>query len=334
VRYDRGPVTVCDAGVDVPIPTHDSRGAALDDSSRPDRSADALRADFDSLVPPAGLGRRGFIAGSAGAGFALSVAPTGALLAQTITTPSTGLRTGELLIRTNDARSMPAYFAAPANANGAPTIVVVKEIFGLHEHIRDVCRRFAQAGWHAVAPDLFFRFGDAQAYPSAAQILSDLVPKVTDAQVMADLDATVAYAHTNGGDARNAGITGFCWGGRIAWLYAAHNPRLKSGVAWYGRLTGATSPATPFHPYEASQALKAPVLGLYGAADQGIPTSTVDEMRTRLAAGPAAARASEFVLYPDAPHAFHADYRPSFRREAAEDGWRRALAWFRRHGPA
>ena len=306
----------------------------MDDALLDGRSDDPVRKDFDSLVPPIALDRRAFIAGSAGAGFALSVAPSGALLAQTVTTPATGLRAGDVLIRTSDGRSMPAYFAAPAAASGAPTILVVKEIFGLHEHIMDVCRRFAQAGWHAVAPDLFFRVGDARTYPTAAQILSDIVPRITDAQVMADLDATAAYADTNGGDARNLGITGFCWGGRIAWLYAAHAPRLKAAVAWYGRLTGPTSPATPFHPYEASQSLRAPVLGLYGGADQGIPTSTVDEMRTRLAAGPLAARASEFVVYPDAPHAFHADYRPSYRRDAAEDAWRRALAWFRRHGVA
>jgi carboxymethylenebutenolidase len=305
----------------------------LDDSLSDRRSADTARTDLDALVPAVKVDRRGFLVGSAGAGFALSVAPTGALLAQTISTPSTGLRTGDVLIPTNDGRSMPAYFAAPANASGAPTILVVKEIFGIHEHIRDVCRRFAQAGWHAVAPDLFFRVGDPTTYPTAAQILSDLVPKITDAQVMADLDSTVAYANTNGGDARNVGVTGFCWGGRIVWLYAAHNPRLKAGVAWYGRLTGPTSPATPFHPYEAAINLKAPVLGLYGGADQGIPLTTVDEMKTRLAAGTAASKASEFVVYPDAPHAFHADYRPSYRKDAAEDGWKRATAWFRKHGP-
>jgi carboxymethylenebutenolidase len=305
----------------------------LDDFPSDRRSADTVRTDLDALVPKVKVDRRGFLAGSAGAGFALSVAPTGALLAQTISTPATGLRTGDVLIPTNDGRSMPAYFAAPANASGAPTILVVKEIFGIHEHIRDVCRRFAQAGWHAVAPDLFFRVGDPTTYPTAAQILSDLVPKITDAQVMADLDSTVAYANTNGGDARNVGVTGFCWGGRIVWLYAAHNPRLKAGVAWYGRLTGPTSPATPFHPYEAAINLKAPVLGLYGGADQGIPLTTVDEMKTRLAAGTAASKASEFVVYPDAPHAFHADYRPSYRKDAAEDGWKRATAWFRKHGP-
>jgi carboxymethylenebutenolidase len=306
----------------------------LDDSLRDGRSPDPVSADFDSLVPPVKVDRRGFLAGSAGAGFALAVAPTGPLLAQTITTPATGLRAGDVLIPTHDGRSMPGYFAAPANASGAPTILVVQEIWGVHEHIKDVCRRFARAGWHAVAPELFFRFGDPQSYPTTPQILSDLVPKVTDAQVMSDLDATLAFANTNGGDAANAGITGFCWGGRIVWLYASHNPRLKSGVAWYGRLTGPTSPATPFHPYEAALTKKAPVLGLYGGADAGIPLTTVDEMKTRLAAGPAPAKASEFVVYPDAPHAFHADYRPTYRKDAAEDGWKRAAAWFRRHGPA
>lgn len=306
----------------------------MDDFHRDGRQAGVVPPELDSLVPPTTLGRRGFLAGSTAAGFALSVAPTGALLAQTITTPSTGLRTGDVLIRTNDGRSMPGYFAAPANGAGLPTVLVVQEIFGVHEHIKDVCRRFARAGYHAVAPELYFRFGDPQAYPTVPQILSDLVPKVTDAQVMADLDATAAFAHTNGGNRDTMGITGFCWGGRIAWLYSAHNPNLKAGVAWYGRLTGPTSPATPFHPYEASINLKAPVLGLYGGADAGIPVATVEEMKTRLAAGNPKSKASQFVVYPDAPHAFHADYRPSFRKDAAEDGWKRAVAWFRTHGVA
>ncbi len=306
----------------------------MDDSTPVGDRPTAVPADLDSLVPPSRLDRRGFLAGSAAAGFAVSVAPTGALLAQTITTPTTGLRHGEVLIPTRDGRAMTAYFAAPAQAAGAPTVIVVQEIFGLHEHIHDVVRRFARAGYVAIAPDLFFRFGDAKTWPSAAQILSDLVPKITDAQVMEDLDATVAYIHVNGGNRDRLGITGFCWGGRITWLYAAHSPDVKAGVAWYGRLTGATSPATPFHPYEASINLKAPVLGLYGGADTGIPLNTVDEMKTRLAAGNVHSKASQFVVYPDAPHAFHADYRPSYRKDAAEDGWKRALAWFRTHGVA
>lgn len=304
----------------------------MDDLHRPARLDVCGHADLDALVPPARLRRRGFLAGSAAAGFAASVAPTGALLAQTITTPATGLRAGEVLIPTRDGRAMPGYFAAPAGAAGAPTILVVQEIFGVHEYIKDICRRFASAGWHAVAPELYFRFGDPQTYPSVGQILGELVPKVTDAQVLSDLDATVAFAHTNGGHRGRLGITGFCWGGRITWLYSAHNPAVKAGVAWYGRLTGPTSPATPSHPYEAASMLNGPVLGLYGGADTGIPVATVDEMKTRLAAGSPAAKASEFVVYPDAPHAFHADYRPTYRKDAAEDGWRRATAWFRRHG--
>jgi carboxymethylenebutenolidase len=306
----------------------------LDDPNRDARSTAPVSADFDMLVPQGTLGRRGFLAGSAAAGFAASVVPTGPLLAQTITTPTTGLRTGDVLIRTADGRSMPGYFAAPANVSGAPTIVVVQEIFGVHEHIKDVCRRFARAGWLAIAPELYFRFGDPQQYPTVAQITGELVPKVTDAQVMSDIDATVAYAHVNGGDRDRLGITGFCWGGRIVWLYSAHNPGVKAGVAWYGRLTGPTNAATPFHPYDVAVNLKAPVLGLYGGADTGIPVNTVDEMKTRLAAGNPYSKASEFVVYPDAPHAFHADYRPSYRKDVADDGWKRATAWFRKHGVA
>jgi carboxymethylenebutenolidase len=306
----------------------------LDDQQRDGRQQVAVPPELDSLVPDSPLRRRSFIAGSLTAGFAASVAPTGALLAQTITTPATGLRTSEILIPMRDKTSMPGYFAAPAGGSGLPTIIVVQEIFGVHEYIRDTCRRFARAGWMAIAPELYARHGDPATYTSAAHIVQTLVPLITDAQVMSDLDATADYAHVNGGNRDRLGVTGFCWGGRITWLYAAHNPQVKAGVAWYGRLTGPTSPATPFHPYEASIRLNGPVLGLYGSADTGIPVSTVDEMKTRLAAGDASSKASQFVVYPDAPHAFHADYRPSFRKDAAEDGWKRAVAWFRQHGVA
>jgi len=302
----------------------------LQDEQRDGRRSGSVPAELDSLVPPAAVDRRGFMAGTLTAGFAASVAPTGSLLAQTISTPATGLRVGEVRIPVADG-SMPGYFAAPGSGSGLPTILVVQEIFGVHEHIRDVCRRFAREGYFAIAPELYFRHGDPATYASAAQIVQQLVPKVADAQVMSDLDATMEYAHVNGGDRGQLGITGFCWGGRIVWLYAGHQPRLKAGVAWYGRLTGPTSAATPFHPYEASIKLNAPVLGLYGGKDDGIPLTTVDEMKTRLAAGNAHSRASQFTVYPDAPHAFHADYRPSYRKEAAADAWTRALAWFRRH---
>lgn len=294
----------------------------------------AWREDVDALVPATRLDRRGFVAGSLTAGFAASVAPTGELLAQTITTPTEGLRAETVSIPMADGKSVPGYLAAPRTFRRTPIVLVVQEIFGVHEHIRDVCRRLAQAGYCAIAPELFFRHGDPGKLESAAEIIKTIVPLVTDAQVMSDLDATVAFARANGGDDSRLAITGFCWGGRITWLYAAHNPDVKAGVAWYGRLTGPTNGANPIHPYDIADRLRGPVLGLYGGADQGIPVSTVDEMKLRLARGNAPSKASEFVVYPDAPHAFHADYRPSYRKEAAQDAWGRARAWLARHGVA
>lgn len=288
--------------------------------------------DFDTLVPAAsaldGLSRRQFVGRSVGAGFAAAVLPVSA---QTIKTPTTGLVAGEVTIPVGEFR-MPAYRAAPAGAKGAPVVLVISEIFGVHEHIADVANRFARAGYFAIAPELFVRQGDATAYGEIAKLIAEVISKVPDAQVMADLDATLAWAQTEGADTSRAGITGFCWGGRITWLYAAHNPKVKAGVAWYGRLVGQASALTPQHPVDVAGKLAAPVLGLYGEKDTGIPLETVDQMKAALAAGSAAAKRSEFVVYPDAPHAFHADYRPSYRKEAAEDGWRRALAWFKAHG--
>jgi carboxymethylenebutenolidase len=290
-------------------------------------------ADFESLVPHAPVDRRGFVLGSLTVGFAAAVAPTGDLLAQTITTPTDGLSAGEVRIPVADG-TMPAYRAMPAGKSGLPTVLVVQEIFGVHEHIKDVCRRFARAGYLAIAPELFARQGDPTQYTSVPELFKNIVSKVPDEQVMSDLDATARWASANGGDPARLGITGFCWGGRHVWLYSAHNPALKAGVAWYGRLTGESSPMTPRHPYDVAARLNGPVLGLYGGEDTGIPLTTVNEMKTRLAAGNAGARASEFIVYRDAPHAFHADYRPSYRKDAAEDGWRNALAWFRKHGVA
>jgi len=292
---------------------------------------DALEAETRSLVSSPPLGRRGFVVGSLATGFAASVAPTGALLAQTITTDAAGLVAGEIGIPVADGQ-IPAYRAMPAGRTGCPTVLVVQEIFGVHEHIRDVCRRFAKQGCLAVAPELYARQGDPTRYASVPELFQNVVSKVPDAQVMSDLDAAAAWAAGNGGDPARLGITGFCWGGRIVWLYGAHNPRLKAGVAWYGRLTSQVGPNTPTHPLDVAGKLHAPVLGLYGGKDDGIPLSTVEEMKTRLSSGGAASKASEFVVYPDAPHAFHADYRPSYRKEAAEDGWKRCLAWFGRHG--
>ncbi|MCU0943112.1 MAG: dienelactone hydrolase family protein, partial [Hydrogenophaga sp.] len=244
-----------------------------------------------------------------------------------------GLTTGEVMIPVNGF-NVPAYRAAPAGKTGLPVVLVLSEIFGVHEYIADTARRFARAGYLAIAPELFVRQGDAQSYGEVGKLIAEVISKVPDAQVMADLDATVKWAAANGGDTRKLGVTGFCWGGRQTWLYAAHNPAVKAGVAWYGRLVGQTSDLNPRHPVDIAGQLNGPVLGLYGAADTGIPLDTVDKMKSALAAGNAASKASTFVVYPDAPHAFHADYRPSFRKEPAEDGWKRALAWFQQHGVA
>jgi carboxymethylenebutenolidase len=229
---------------------------------------------------------------------------------------------------------VPAYRAAPAGKTGLPVVLVIQEIFGVHEYIADTARRFAKAGYLAIAPSLYARQGDATQYSDVSKLMAELVSKVPDAQVMADLDAAVRWAGANGGDTSKVGITGFCWGGRITWLYSAHSPSVKAGVAWYGRLVGASTELTPRHPVDVAARLNGPVLGLYGAADTGIPLDTVDKMKAALATGNAAAKASEFVVYPDAPHAFHADYRPSYRQGPAEDGWKRALAWFKTHGVA
>jgi carboxymethylenebutenolidase len=293
-----------------------------------------LKEDFDTLVPATSslstLSRRQFVGRSVGTGFAAAALPVSA---QTIKTPTDGLVTGEVTIPVGDFK-MPAYRAAPAGKTRAPVVVVISEIFGVHEHIADVANRFARAGYFAIAPELFVRQGDAASYGEIAKLIAEVISKVPDAQVMGDLDATVAWAKAEGADSTKTGITGFCWGGRITWLYAAHNPALKAGVAWYGRLVGQASALTPVHPVDVAGKLAGPVLGLYGGQDTGIPLDTVDKMKAALAAGGTAAKKSEFVVYPDAPHAFHADYRPSYRKDAAEDGWRRALAWFRANGVA
>ena len=264
-----------------------------------------------------------------GVGYAASTLPTQAQTA--IKTSAEGLTAGEVTIEVNGFK-MPAYRAFQTGRTKLPVVLVVHEVFGVHEYIADVARRFAQAGYMAIAPELFARQGDPGEYGELAKLLSEVVAKVPDAQVMGDLDAVVAWAGSQGADTARVGITGFCWGGRITWLYAAHNPKVKAGVAWYGRLAGESNAMTPKHPLQVAGALHAPVLGLYGAADTGIPLSSVDSMKQALATGSAPAKASEFVVYPDAPHAFHADYRPTYRQAPAQDGWRRALAWFKTHG--
>jgi carboxymethylenebutenolidase len=290
-----------------------------------------LQEDFNSLTPGRDFSRRDFVRASVGTGFAAAVLP---VMAQTtIKTDSTGLLVGEVMIPVGDFK-LPAYRAAPLGKPNAPVVLVISEIFGVHEHIADVARRLAQQGYFAVAPELFVRQGDAGAYSEIAKLLSEVVNKVPDAQVMADLDATTAWAKGQGADASRLGITGFCWGGRITWLYAAHNPAVKAGVAWYGRLQGALTALNPAQPIDQVDRLNGPVLGLYGGQDSGIPVESVNAMKAALAGGSTAARKSQFVVYPDAPHAFHADYRPSYRKDAADDGWQRCLAWFKAQGVA
>ena len=285
--------------------------------------------DFDSLTPARDFSRRDFVRTSVGTGFAAAVLP---VMSQTvIKTDSAGLLVGEVSIPVGDFK-LPAYRAAPLGKANAPVVLVISEIFGVHEHIADVARRLAKQGYFAVAPELFVRQGDAGAYGEIAKLRSEVVNKVPDTQVMTDLDATTAWAKGQGADASRLGITGFCWGGRITWLYAAHNPAVKAGVAWYGRLQGAVSALNPAQPIDRVGQLNGPVLGLYGGKDSGIPVESVNAMKIALAGGSAAAKASQFVVYPDAPHAFHADYRPSYRKDAADDGWQRCLAWFKSQG--
>jgi len=288
------------------------------------------RSEFDSLTPTRDFTRRSFVQTAVGSGFAAAVLPVSA---QTITTDTAGLTAGVVNIPVGGS-SIPAYRAAPEGKTGLPVILVLSEIFGVHEHIADVARRFAKLGYLAIAPELFIRQGDAKAYTDIPKLQAEVISKVPDEQVLADLDASVAWAKANGGDTSRLGVTGFCWGGRIVWLYTAHNPAVKAGVAWYGRLVGNATPLTPKHPVDVAGKLAGPVLGLYGGADGGIPLDTVDKMKAALASGSPAAKKSEFVVYPDTPHAFHADYRPSYRKEAAEDGWKRAVAWFKANGVA
>jgi carboxymethylenebutenolidase len=290
-----------------------------------------LKAEFDTLVPATGdFNRRDFVRKTVGSGFAAAVLP---VAAQTIKTPADGLLAGEVMIPVGDFK-MPAYRAAPVGKTRAPVVLVISEIFGVHEHIADVALRLARAGYCAIAPELFVRQGDASGYGEIAKLIAEVVSKVPDAQVMGDLDATVAWARTQGFEASKLGITGFCWGGRITWLYAAHNPGVKAGVAWYGRLGGSPTALSPTNPIDLVGQLNGPVLGLYGGQDPGIPLDQVEKMKAALAGGSAAARKSRFTVYPDAPHAFHADYRSSYRKEAAVDGWQRALAWFEANGVA
>ncbi|ARV63065.1 carboxymethylenebutenolidase [Nostocales cyanobacterium HT-58-2] len=278
--------------------------------------------------------RRKFIAtATLATGFAVAVQPVSA---KVITTDTKGLVAGAVKIPVKDG-TIPAYRAAPATGSNFPTVLVIQEIFGVHEHIQDVCRRFAKLGYLAIAPELFVRQGDVSKLSNIDEI-RQVVAKVPDAQVLSDLDATTNWAVKSAkGNANKLGITGFCWGGRITWLYAAHNPKVKAGVAWYGRLVGDATELTPKHPIDIASTLKVPVLGLYGGKDTGIPLDTVEQMRVRLASRnenrlKSSSSKSEIIVYPDAPHAFFADYRPSYREKEAKEGWQRLQAWFKQHG--
>jgi carboxymethylenebutenolidase len=282
--------------------------------------------DVRSFLPKFDFTRREFVVTSLAAGFALAVQPVSA---ETITTNTEGLDAGEVKIKTSDGQ-MPAYRAMPAKGGPFPVVLVVQEIFGVHEHIKDLCRRLAKAGYLAIAPELYARQGDVSKLTEIPEIVSKVVSKVPDAQVMADLDATVAWAKDSGkGDIDKLAITGFCWGGRIVWLYSAHSDKVKAGVAWYGRLVGQADELHPKHPVDLANSIKAPVLGLYGGADTGIPLESIKKMRAALKE---AKPATEIHVYPDTPHGFNADYRPTYRKQEAEDGWKKMLEWFKKNG--
>ncbi len=289
-------------------------------------SQQPLQQEFDSLSPARVANRRDFVAGLVASGFALAVQPVAAQ--SVIKTPTDGLVAGTVEIPAGDI-TLRAYRAMPAGKGPFPVVLVVEEIFGVHEWIQDICRRLAKVGYLAVAPDLFARQGDPTQYDTIPKIFENVISKVPDAQVMRDLDAAAAWAGKNGGDAARLGITGFCWGGRITWLYAAHNAKLKAGVAWYGRLVSAPSELSPKHPIDLVGEIKAPVLGFYGGKDQGIPVDSVEKMGAALKA---AGSRSEVRIYPEADHGFLADYRPSFNPAAAADAWPKALAWLQQHG--
>jgi carboxymethylenebutenolidase len=273
------------------------------------------------------LTRRKFIlVSSLAVGFALASCP---ISAQVITTDIQGLVAGEVKIPVADGE-IPAYRAMPATGSNFPVVLVVQEIFGVHEHIQDICRRFAKLGYCAIAPELFARQGDVSQMTDIQEIVSKVVSKVPDAQVMSDLDATVAWAEKSSkGNIKKLGITGFCWGGRIVWLYSAYSPKVKAGVAWYGRLIAESTTLSPKNPIDVAPFLKAPVLGLYAGKDDFIPNNTVEQMRQAIKRGRSG---SEIILYPDTPHGFYADYRPTYRKQPAEDAWNKLKDWFKQHG--
>ena len=288
---------------------------------------DGLAPELLTMVPRTSFSRRGFVMTSLVTGFALSAGPVSA---QTITTDASGLVAGEVKVPTKDGE-MPAYRAMPDKGGPFATVLVVQEVFGVHEHIKDVCRRLAKAGYFAIAPELYARQGDPTKYTEIPKLVAEIVVKVPTEQVMSDLDATVAYAKSSGkADTAKLGITGFCWGGFATWMYAAHNPALKAAVPWYGS-DRKISELQPKNPVDIAGQVKCPVLAFYGGQDQSIPKELVEK---RQEACKAAGKNCEFKIYPDAPHGFNADYRPSYRADDAKDAWSRMLAFFKQHGVA
>ncbi|MGH8264035.1 MAG: dienelactone hydrolase family protein [Steroidobacteraceae bacterium] len=286
---------------------------------------DVREPEIANFLPALSVNRREMLVTALATGFALAVQPVSA---QTIMTDAQGLVAGEVKVPVSDGE-VPAYRAMPAKGEQFPVVLVVQEVFGVHEHIKDLCRRLAKAGHFAVATELYARQGDVSKI-SDVKDLMPIVNSVPDAQVMSDLDATVAWAKSTGSaDTKRLAITGFCWGGRIVWLYAAHNPKLKAGVAWYGRLDGKRTDLQPKFPLDVVADIKTPILGLYAGQDKGIPLTDVETMRARLTE---AKSHSRIDVYPEAQHGFNADYRPSYNAEAATDGWKKALAWFRQYG--
>ncbi len=273
------------------------------------------------------LARRGMVMAGLMTGFTLA---TTRVEAQAIHTDSTGIEAGEVKIPVADG-TLPGYYARPAGAGPFPTVLVIEEIFGVHEYIKDTCRRLAKAGYLAVAPELYARIADLSTMTDASVIVRDVISKAPDAQVMTDLDSAAAWAAANRGDPARLAVTGFCRGGRNTWLYDAHNPALKAAVAWYGPVGGTPSAIQPKTATDLAPELHAPLLGLYGGQDAGIP---VDAVKAAAARAQAAGKRVEIVVFPDAPHGFHADYRPSYRKDTAEDGWSRMLAWFKSNGVA
>ena len=291
---------------------------------------DAFESGLEGLLPRSQWSRRGFVMTSLITGFALSMQPVSA---ETITTDTNGLEAGEVKVPVADG-SIPAYRAMPAQGGPFPTVLVVQEVFGVHEHIKDICRRLAKAGYYAIAPELYARQGDPSKYTDIPTLVSEIVVKVPADQVMSDLDATEAYAKSSGkADTAKLAVTGFCWGGWATWMYAAHNPNLKAAVAWYG------PPARPYKgksgdvtSFDLAKDVKIPFLGLFGELDQN--PKPEDAKKFGELVKQAGNQNVEIVVYPGATHGFHADYRPSYRADAAKDGWTRMLAWFKDHGVA